>query len=191
MDPPATVLYSASDIEEQVRRLGREISRDYRGRDPVLISILRGGAIFHADLLRAVDLRASVDFMSISSYGARSSGVVRIMKDLDQDILGRDVILVEDIVDTGLTLSYLVSALRDRGPASLEVCALLDKSVRRIAPVEIAYRGFDCPDRFVLGYGLDYEQRYRNLPFIVAVDDLEALTRDPLVLVDLLVGDAR
>jgi hypoxanthine phosphoribosyltransferase len=119
--------------------------------------------------------------MSISTYGSESqpSGVVRIMKDLDQDIGGEDVIVVEDIVDTGLTLSYLLSVLEARGPASIEVCALLDKSVRRITPLGIRYRGFDCPDRFVVGYGLDVGERYRNLPFILAVDDPTALAEDP------------
>lgn len=185
MEELATVLYTASEIEDRVRRLGEEISRDYAGREPVLISVLKGGAMFHADLLRAIDVRAKVDFMSISSYGAGSSGVVRIMKDLDQDVLGQDVVVVEDIVDTGLTLSYLLATLRERQPASLEVCALLDKSARRIAPLGIRYRGFECPDRFVIGYGLDYEQRYRNLPFIVAVDDIDALAADPLALAPL------
>jgi hypoxanthine phosphoribosyltransferase len=182
----ATVLFTASEIEERVRALGEQITADYAGRDPVLISILKGGAMFHADLLRAIDLGAGVDFMSISSYGSGSSGVVRIMKDLDQDILGRDVILVEDIVDTGLTATYLLSALRGREPASIELCALLDKSARRITPVPIRYRGFECPDKFVLGYGLDYGQIYRNLPYIVAVEDMAALTADPLALVPLI-----
>jgi hypoxanthine phosphoribosyltransferase len=188
VEEPATVLYTARDIRERVRDLGGAISRDYAGRSPVLISILKGGAMFHADLLRAIGVRARVDFMSISSYGAGASGVVRIMKDLDEDIGGQDVIVVEDIADTGLTLSYLLSTLRARDPASLEVCALLDKSVRRITPIDIRYRGFDCPDRFVVGYGLDYEERYRNLPFIMAVDDMETLATDPLALADML-GD--
>ena len=186
MEELASILYTAGQIRERVRDLGSAITRDYAGRQPVLISVLKGGAMFHADLLRAVDLEAKVDFMSISSYGAGSSGVVRIVKDLDDDILGQDVILVEDIVDTGLTLSYLLGTLREREPASLEVCALLDKSARRITPLEIRYRGFDCPDRFVLGYGLDHGERYRNLPFIVTVEDMDELERDPLSLVSLL-----
>jgi hypoxanthine phosphoribosyltransferase len=189
VEEPATVLYTARDIRERVRDLGSAITRDYAGRSPVLISILKGGAMFHADLLRAIGVRARVDFMSISSYGAGASGVVRIMKDLDEDIGRQDVIVVEDIADTGLTLSYLLSTLRARDPASLEVCALLDKSVRRITPIDIRYRGFDCPDRFVVGYGLDYEERYRNLPFIMAVDDMDTLATDPLALTDML-GDA-
>jgi hypoxanthine phosphoribosyltransferase len=182
----ASILYTAGQIQDRVRDLGGAITRDYAGRDPVLISVLKGAATFHADLLRAVDLETKVDFMSISSYGAGSSGVVRIVKDLDDDILDQHVILVEDIVDTGLTLSYLLGTLQEREPASLEVCALLDKSARRIAPLEIRYRGFTCPDRFVLGYGLDYEQRYRNMPFIVTVDDMEGLEADPLALVPLI-----
>jgi hypoxanthine phosphoribosyltransferase len=188
----ATILYTAGDIRQRVRDLGAAISSDYQGREPILISILKGGAMFHADLLRAIGVKARVDFMSISSYGAAASGVVRIMKDLDEDIGGEDVIVVEDIVDTGLTLTYLMSTLRARDPASVEVCALLDKSARRITPLDIRYRGFDCPDRFVVGYGLDYAERYRNLPFIMAVDDMEALAEEPMVLAPLLdvAGDA-
>jgi hypoxanthine phosphoribosyltransferase len=182
----ATILYTAGDIRQRVGDLGAAISSDYRGREPILISILKGGAMFHADLLRAIGVKARVDFMSISSYGAGASGVVRIMKDLDEDIGGEDVIVVEDIVDTGLTLTYLMSTLQARDPASIEVCALLDKSARRITPLDIRYRGFDCPDRFVVGYGLDYAERYRNLPFIMAVDDMEALAEDPMVLAPLL-----
>ena len=186
MQELATVLFTSSDIEERVRALGEAITADYAGREPVLISILKGGAVFHADLLRAIRLGAGVDFMSISAYGAGSSGVVRIMTDLDQDIGGRDVIIVEDIVDTGLTLTYLLSALGQRRPASLEVCALLDKSARRITPVPLRYRGFECPDRFVLGYGLDYGEVYRNLPYIVAVEDMDRLAAEPLALAHLL-----
>jgi hypoxanthine phosphoribosyltransferase len=182
----ASVLFTSSEIEERVRVIGESITTDYKGREPVLISVLKGGAMFHADLLRAIDLPASVDFMSISSYGAASSGVVRIMKDLDEDIVGRDVILVEDIVDTGLTATYLLSALGARGPESLEICALLDKSARRITPVPVRYRGFECPDQFVLGYGLDFEEVYRNLPYIIAVHDMDALGEDPLALAELL-----
>jgi hypoxanthine phosphoribosyltransferase len=188
----ATILYTAGDIRQRVGDLGAAISSDYQGREPILISILKGGAMFHADLLRAIGVKARVDFMSISSYGAGASGVVRILKDLDEDIGGEDVIVVEDIVDTGLTLTYLMSTLQARDPASVEVCALLDKSARRITPLDIRYRGFDCPDRFVVGYGLDYAERYRNLPFIMAVDDMEALAEEPMVLAPLLdvAGDA-
>jgi hypoxanthine phosphoribosyltransferase len=182
----ATILYTAGDIRQRVGDLGAAISGDYQGREPILISILKGGAMFHADLLRAIGVKARVDFMSISSYGAGASGVVRILKDLDEDIGGEDVIVVEDIVDTGLTLTYLMSTLQARDPASVEVCALLDKSARRITPLDIRYRGFDCPDRFVVGYGLDYAERYRNLPFIMAVDDMDALAEEPMVLAPLL-----
>jgi hypoxanthine phosphoribosyltransferase len=177
----AELLYSAREIRGRVRELGAAITRDYSGREPVLVSVLKGSAVFLADLLLAIGVKARVDFMSISTYGSESqpSGVVRIMKDLDQDIGGEDVIVVEDIVDTGLTLSYLLSVLEARGPASIEVCALLDKSVRRITPLGIRYRGFDCPDRFVVGYGLDVGERFRNLPFILAVDDPNALAEDP------------
>jgi hypoxanthine phosphoribosyltransferase len=184
----ASVLFTAGEIQARVRALGGAITADYEGRTPVLISILKGAAMFHADLLRAIDLSVSVDFMSISSYGARSAGVVRIMKDLDEDIVDRDVILVEDIVDTGLTATYLLSALGARGPASLEICTLLDKSARRITPVPVRYRGFECPDVFVLGYGLDFEEVYRNLPYIIAANDMDALAEDPLALVHLLEG---
>lgn len=177
----AELLYTAREIRDRVRELGATITRDYAGREPVLVSVLKGSAVFLADLLLAIGVKARVDFMSISAYGSDSqpSGVVRIMKDLDQDIGGEDVIVVEDIVDTGLTLSYLLSVLQARRPASIEVCTLLDKSVRRITPLEIRYRGFDCPDRFVVGYGLDISERYRNLPFILAVDDPAALAEDP------------
>ena len=181
MQEGAELLYSAREIRDRVRELGAAITRDYSGREPVLVSVLKGSAVFLADLLLAIGVKARVDFMSISTYGSESqpSGVVRIMKDLDQDIGGEDVIVVEDIVDTGLTLSYLLSVLEARGPASIEVCALLDKSVRRITPLGIRYRGFDCPDRFVVGYGLDVGERFRNLPFILAVDDPTALAEDP------------
>ena len=185
----ATVLYTQEEIRRRVEELGAGIARDYAGRAPVLVSVLKGAAVFLADLTRAIDLPLRVDFMSISSYGGaseESGGVVRILKDLDQDIGGEDVIVVEDIIDTGLTLSYLLATLRSRHPASLEVCALLDKSVRRIAPVEIRYRGFDCPDRFVVGYGLDHEERYRNLRLILAVEDLPAFQADPDALGDYL-----
>jgi hypoxanthine phosphoribosyltransferase len=187
----ATILYPEEEIQNRVRELGRAITQDYAGRSPVLICILKGAVVFLADLFRQIDLPVRVDFMSISSYGGGSEatgGVVRILKDLDQDIGGEDVIVVEDIIDTGLTLSYLLATLRARHPASLEVCGLLDKSVRRIAPVEIRYRGFDCPDRFVIGYGLDHGERYRNLRAILAVDDQSVLAADPDALVEFLEG---
>lgn len=181
MSEIASVLYSSDEIRNRVADLGRSITTDYAGRDLVLVAVLKGSAIFLADLIRCIDLPLGLEFMSISSYGAvvEKSGRVRIVKDLDRDIGGRDVLIVEDIVDTGLTASYLVSVLESRDPAGVEICALLDKSVRRIAPLEVKYRGFDCPDRFVIGYGLDYEERYRNLSYILAIDDFEPLEADP------------
>jgi len=191
MEEP-TVLFTEEDIHERVRALGAHIARDYAGKSPILISVLKGSAWFLADLIKEIDLPLRVDFMSISSYGGGSEltgGVVRIIKDLEQDIGGQDVVLVEDIVDTGLTLSYLRGALQTREPASLAVCTLLDKSVRRIAPLEIAYAGFDCPDSFVIGYGLDFEGYYRNLPYILEVDP-RAFSGDPLRLAGRLEGAA-
>ena len=161
-----------------------------RGAHPSCISVLKGGSVFLADLIREIALPVSIDYMSISRYGgaAESRGRVRIVKDLDDDIGDRDVIIVEDIVDTGLTLSYLISVLESRNPASVRVCALLDKSIRRIAPLEIRYRGFDCPDVFVVGYGLDVRERYRNVPDILAVQDLASIQADPDLLLPFLPG---
>jgi hypoxanthine phosphoribosyltransferase len=187
----AAVLFTRDEILARVRDLGQEITRDYAGRSPVLVSVLKGGVVFLADLFRQIDLPVRIDFMSISSYGSGSEaagGVVRILKDLDHDIGGEHVIVVEDIIDTGLTLSYLLATLRAREPASLEVCTLLDKVARRIPPLPIRYRGFECPDRFVVGYGLDHNERYRNLPVILAVDDQAALADDPDALASFLAG---
>jgi hypoxanthine phosphoribosyltransferase len=175
----ATVLYTEEQIQRRVRQLGAALTHEYEGRSPVLVSVLKGAVMFVSDLIRAVDLPLRVDFMSISRYGESASGVVRVLKDLDHDIGGEDVVVVEDIIDTGLTLSYLLNILHAREPASIQVCTLLDKSVRRIAPLDIPFTGFDCPDRFVIGYGLDYEERYRNLPFILAVETPAALADDP------------
>lgn len=186
---PAAILFTEDQIRERISALAGEITRDYQGRSPVLVTMLKGAVVFLADLFRQIDLPVRVDFMSITSYGAdsqSSGGVVRILKDLDKDIGGEDVIVVDDIIDTGLTLSYLLATLRARQPATLEICALLDKTVRRILPVEIKYRGFECPDRFVVGYGLDHEERYRNLPLIVAVENQSALVEDPDLLLPLL-----
>lgn len=181
MSEVVSVEFRREDIRRRIEELGRTITGDYQGRAPVLISVLKGGSVFLADLIREIALPVAIDYMSISRYGgaAESRGRVRIVKDLEQDVGGNDVIVVEDIVDTGLTLSYLISVLESREPASVAVCALLDKSVRRIAPLEIRYRGFDCPDVFVVGYGLDFEERYRNVPDILAIHDLEALRADP------------
>jgi hypoxanthine phosphoribosyltransferase len=155
-------------LQKRVSELGYEISQAYEHKDLVLVAILKGSFVFAADLLRAITIEASIDFMAISSYGHQnSSGVVRITKDLDESIEGRNVLLVEDIIDTGLTANYLLQALRRRGPASVEICALLDKSARRIIDLPIRYRGFEIPDVFVVGYGMDYQQRYRNLPHII------------------------
>ena len=160
--------------------MGAEITHDHAGRSPILIAVLKGSVLFLADLVRSIDLPVRVDFMAISSYGdGGRSGVVRILKDLSEAIEGEDVILVEDIIDTGLTVTYLLTNLRARKPRSLEVCALLDKSVRRIIEVPIRYKGFNIPDEFVIGYGLDHNGRYRNLRSIIGVRDLEALDTDP------------
>ncbi len=164
----ARILFSEEVIQGRVRELGAQITRDYRGKSPLLVGILRGAAIFHADLTRHVDLRLKVDFISVSSYGAatKSSGQVRILKDLESSIEGADVILVEDIVDTGLTANYLLRNLAGRGPSSLKFCALLSKPSRREIEVTVDYLGFEIPDEFVVGYGLDYAQKFRNLPYI-------------------------
>jgi hypoxanthine phosphoribosyltransferase len=188
MPAVASVLYGRADLRRRVEELGREIAADYAGRVPVLISVLKGGIWFLADLIRAIDLPLEVHFLAISRYGdaEESLGRVQILLDLEVDLASRDVVLVEDIVDTGLTSRYLSSVMAARGPASFEICTLLDKSVRRIAPITPRYVGFDCPDRFVVGYGLDFSERYRNLPDIFQVDDLAALRADPDVLHPLL-----
>ena len=185
MTEVASVLFGREDIRRRVETLGRTITGDYVGREPVMVTVLRGGAMFLADLIRAVDLRLESHFMAISRYGGaeESMGRVQILLDVEIDIGGRDVLLVEDIVDTGLTLRYLLTVLKARNPASLEVATLLDKSARRIVPITPRYVGFDCPDRFVVGYGLDFHERYRNLPDILQVDDLPGLEADPDALV--------
>jgi hypoxanthine phosphoribosyltransferase len=162
------LLLTAEQIQARVKELGAQISADYAERDLALVCVLRGAIVFVGDLLRALPDSTTVDFMAIASYGAdtRSTGVVRILKDLDDSIESRHVLVVEDIVDTGLTLSYLLENLRHRNAASVRVCALLDKPARRRVPVRIDYTGFEVPDAFVVGYGLDYAQRYRGLPFI-------------------------
>jgi hypoxanthine phosphoribosyltransferase len=162
------VLLSGEQVQARVAELGAQLAADYAGRDPVLVSVLKGSIIFLADLVRAMPVPLAIDLMEVSSYGAstESSGQVRILKDLSTSIEGREVIVVEDIIDTGLTLNYLLRYLHDKGPASIRICCLLDKPARRLAPIEIDYRGFTIPDRFVIGYGLDYGERYRNLPYI-------------------------
>jgi hypoxanthine phosphoribosyltransferase len=162
------VLVSSEEIQEKVRELGELITEDYRGERPLLVGVLRGAVIVLGDLMRNVDLPCEIDFMDISSYGTgtSSSGVVRILKDLEEDITGRHVLIVEDIIDTGLTLSYLRRSLLARGPASLEICALLSKPSRRRVELDVKYLGFEVPDEFVVGYGLDFAGAYRNLPDI-------------------------
>lgn len=163
------ILVTREEIARKVQELGEKITRDYEGRSPVLICILKGACVFFTDLVRAIDLPLTMDFMAISSYGSatKTTGVVRVLKDLDQPILGQDVIVVEDIVDTGVTLNYLRQILIQRGASSLKIAALLDKPARRkIKDLKVDYVCFDIPDAFVVGYGLDYDQRYRNLPDI-------------------------
>ena len=159
------ILLTEADIQARVEELGRQISRDFAGREPIFVGVLKGCFIFMADLLRSVELHCTMDFMAVSSYGAstESSGVVRILKDLDSDLEGRHVIIVEDIIDSGLTLSWLKSNLASRGPASLEILALLRKPDAAKVEVDVKYFGFDIPNAFVVGYGLDYAERYRNL----------------------------
>jgi hypoxanthine phosphoribosyltransferase len=166
-------LVSAEDLQRRVREIGAEISRDYADKDLVLIGVLKGAVFFLSDLMRAMDIQCEVDFMAVASYGSStdSSGVVRILKDLDAAIEGRDVLIVEDIVDSGLTLSYLMRSLKAREPRSVEVCALLTKPERRKVDLPIRYIGFEIPNRFVIGYGLDHAERYRNLPHIAALDE--------------------
>jgi hypoxanthine phosphoribosyltransferase len=162
------VLITSQEIDDKVRKIGARITEDYRGEKPLLIGILRGAVVIMSDLMRNIDLQCELDFMDISSYGTgtSSSGVVRILKDLEEDITDRHVLIVEDIIDTGLTLSYLLRSLQARKPASLEICALLSKPSRRRADLEVRYLGFEVPDEFVVGYGLDYAGAYRNLPDI-------------------------
>jgi len=162
------VLITSQEIDDKVREIGARITEDYRGEKPLLIGILRGAVVIMSDLMRNIDLQCELDFMDISSYGTgtSSSGVVRILKDLEEDITDRHVLIVEDIIDTGLTLSYLLRSLQARKPASLEICALLSKPSRRRADLEVRYLGFEVPDEFVVGYGLDYAGAYRNLPDI-------------------------
>jgi len=168
LDDVAQILISEDALQARIAELGEQISRDYKGKDLLLIAVLKGSVLFMADLMRAISIPHAIDFMATSSYGSgtESSGVVRILKDLDEPIEGKDVLLVEDIIDTGRTLDYLLRILEERKPASLRVCALLDKRERREVDVPVHYVGFVIPNEFVIGYGLDYAQIYRNLPFI-------------------------
>ena len=162
------VLFSQQQLEERVSQIAQEITRDYAGKEIVLISVLRGSFVFMADLCRRIDLPCTIDFMSVSSYGkgTSSTGQVQITKDLSGDISGKHILVVEDILDSGNTLSYLLKLLEQRKPASIRLCTLLDKPDRRVKPVEVHYSGFTIPDAFVVGYGLDYAEHYRNLPYI-------------------------
>ena len=168
------ILVQPDQLQRRVRELGEQISVDYEGRNPLLIGVLKGAVFFLADLMREITVPCEVDFMAISSYGSatQSSGVVRILKDLDRAIEGRDVLIVEDIVDSGLTLQYLMRNLGARKPASLEVCALLTKPERRKVDMPMRYLGFEIPDKFAIGYGLDFAEHYRNLPYVAALEDV-------------------
>ena len=162
------VLFSEEQLAQRVAEIAAQIDKDYAGKEPLLVSVLRGSFVFMADLVRQIHLPCTVDFMAVSSYGSgtTSSGQVKIVKDLSETIEGKDVIVVEDILDSGNTLSYLLKLLEARRPASIRLCTLLDKPERRTKPVEVQYSGFTIPDEFVVGYGLDYDERYRNLPYI-------------------------
>ncbi len=166
-------LISEEKLKERIRELAKEIDRDYAGKEIHLICVLKGGAYFMTELSKYITIPVTIDFMAVSSYGSKtvSSGIVKIIKDHDEPIENRDVLVVEDIVDTGFTLSYLMEILRDRKPASLKLCAMLNKPDRRVREVKIDYCGFDIPDKFVVGYGLDYDQHYRNLPYIGVIEE--------------------
>lgn len=163
-----SVLITAEDIQRKVRQLGQQIEEDYAGKDLLMVSVLKGSVIFMADLMRAISIPLEIDFMVVSSYGTgtKSSGVVKIVKDIDINLAGKDLLIVEDILDSGMTLSYLKKLLADRNPASIRVMTLLDKPARRSVPLEPDYAGFEVPDAFIVGYGLDYGEHYRNLPYI-------------------------
>jgi hypoxanthine phosphoribosyltransferase len=165
------ILVQADELQHRIREMAAEVSRDYKGRDLLLIGVLKGAVFFLADLMRHLDVPCEVDFMAVSSYGSStdSSGVVRILKDLDAPLEGRNVLIVEDIVDSGLTLQYLMRTLQARNPASIEVCALLTKPERRKVDTPARYVGFEIPDKFAIGYGLDYAERYRNLPYVATL----------------------
>ena len=182
--PLAEVLVDRATLERRITELAAELDEIYRdSSEPVFVSVLKGATLFMSDLVRAMKTTVAVDFLSISSYAGGRGGVVRIVKDLDQNVEGRDVVIVEDIVDTGLTLNYLRQTLKQRGATSLRTVSLLDKSVRRIIPVTVELVGFEIPDVFVVGYGLDFQGLYRNVPEILAVRDIARLANDPGALV--------
>lgn len=166
------VLLSEEEVDARIKAIGQQISRDYAGKQVHLVCVLKGGSFFMCELAKRISVPVSMDFMSVSSYGSdtKSSGVVKIVKDLDESVKDKEVLIVEDIVDSGRTLSYLMEMLRDRGPASLHLCTLLDKPDRRVVDVKVDYTGFQIPDEYVVGYGLDYDQKYRNLPYIGIVE---------------------
>lgn len=172
-NPALEVMFSEAQIQTRIQELGKQITQDYQGKDLILICVLKGACMFLADLIRHIDLPISIDFISVSSYGAssKSSGEVRILKDSDVSLKNKEVLIVEDIVDTGLTLSYIQDMFERREPKSVAVVALLDKPSRRLRDVKVAYTGFEIPNAFVIGYGLDFAERYRNLPFIGAPKD--------------------
>lgn len=165
------VLLTEEKVDERIREIGEQISKDFAGKQVHLVCVLKGGSFFMCELAKRITVPVSLDFMSVSSYGGdtKSSGVVRIVKDLDESLTGKNVVVVEDIVDSGRTLSYLLDMLRDRGPEEVRLCTLLDKPDRRVVDVKVDYTGFQIPDEFVVGYGLDYDQKYRNLPYIGVV----------------------
>ncbi len=164
----AKVLISEQELAEKVKELGAQISRDYEGKDLMMVSVLKGSVVFMADLMRAITINASIDFMSVSSYGSgtKTTGVVRIIKDLNDDLNGKDILIVEDILDSGMTLSYLTKHILGKGASSIKIATLLDKPERRKVDVYPDYKGFVVPDEFVVGYGLDYDEKYRNLPYV-------------------------
>ncbi len=166
------VLLSEEEVDKRIKEIGEQISKDYAGKQVHLVCVLKGGSFFMCELAKRITIPVSFDFMSVSSYGSetKSSGVVKIVKDLDEPLEGKEVLIIEDIVDSGRTLSYLLEILQNRGPKSLRLCTLLDKPDRRVANVKVDYTGFEIPDEFVVGYGLDYDQRYRNLPYIGVVE---------------------
>ncbi|MEL7605994.1 MAG: hypoxanthine phosphoribosyltransferase [Sedimentibacter saalensis] len=167
------ILIAEDELQAKVKELGAKITEDYQGKDLLLVCVLKGAVLFVSDLMKRIDLPLEIDFMAISSYGSntQSSGVVRILKDLNQSIEGRNVLIVEDIIDSGLTLSYLAENLKSRGPESVEICTILDKPDRRTTSLDIKYTGFQVPDEFVVGYGLDYAEKYRNLPYIAVLKE--------------------
>ena len=175
MSEKIRVLLSEEEVDRRIQEIGEQINKDYAGKEVHLICVLKGGVFFMCELAKRINVPVSLDFMSVSSYGddTKSSGVVKIVKDLDQPLEGKDVIIVEDIIDSGRTLYYLMDILKKRNPNSLRLCTLLDKPDRRVKDVKADYLGFEIPDEFVVGYGLDYAQKYRNLPFIGVVEGLE------------------